>query len=83
MYWVKYDMLEWILVFIEKELKQGRQVYIICLFIEELDKLDVQNVIDVYNMLFEVYCGKWNVGLMYGKFYFDEKDQVMREFSVN
>ncbi|MBD0406234.1 ATP-dependent DNA helicase RecG [Bacillus sp. 1021] len=82
-YWVKHDMLERILAFIEKELKQGRQAYIICPLIEESDKLDVQNAIDVYNMLSDVYRGKWNVGLMHGKLHSDEKDQVMREFSVN
>ncbi len=82
-YWVKHDMLERILAFIEKELKQGRQAYIICPLIEESDKLDVQNAIDVYNMLSEVYRGKWNVGLMHGKLHSDEKDQVMREFSAN
>ncbi|AFZ90652.1 ATP-dependent DNA helicase RecG [Bacillus velezensis AS43.3] len=82
-YWVKHDMLERILAFIEKELKQGRQAYVICPLIEESDKLDVQNAIDVYNMLSDVYRGKWNVGLMHGKLHSDEKDQVMREFSAN
>ncbi len=72
-YWVKHDMLERILAFIEKELKQGRQAYIICPLIEESDKLDVQNAIDVYNMLSDVYRGKWNVGLMHGKLHSDEK----------
>ncbi|KXZ14913.1 ATP-dependent DNA helicase RecG [Bacillus nakamurai] len=82
-YWVKHDMLERILAFIEKELKQGRQAYIICPLIEESDKLDVQNAIDVYNMLSDVYRGKWNVGLMHGKLHSDEKDRVMRDFSAN
>lgn len=82
-YWVKHDMLDRILSFIEKEVRQGRQAYIICPLIEESDKLDVQNAIDVYNMLSEVYRGKWNVGLMHGKLHSDEKDQVMREFSAN
>ncbi|MCP6681440.1 ATP-dependent DNA helicase RecG [Bacillus nakamurai] len=82
-YWVKHDMLERILAFIEKELKQGRQAYIICPLIEESDKLDVQNAIDVYNMLSDVYRGKWNVGLMHGKLHSEEKDQVMRDFSAN
>lgn len=82
-YWVKHDMLDRILAFVEKELKQGRQAYIICPLIEESDKLDVQNAIDVYNMLSDIFRGKWNVGLMHGKLHSDEKDQVMREFSAN
>lgn len=82
-YWVKHDMLDRILAFVEKELKQGRQAYIICPLIEESDKLDVQNAIDVYSMLSDIFRGKWNVGLMHGKLHSDEKDQVMREFSAN
>ncbi|WP_368929471.1 ATP-dependent DNA helicase RecG [Bacillus pumilus] len=82
-YWVKHDMLERILAFVDKELKKGRQAYIICPLIEESDKLDVQNAIDVHSMLTEAYRGKWSIGLMHGKLASDEKDQVMRGFTAN
>ncbi|MFJ5963425.1 ATP-dependent DNA helicase RecG [Bacillus sp. NPDC093026] len=82
-YWVKHDMLERILAFVDKELKKGRQAYIICPLIEESDKLDVQNAIDVHSMLTEAYRGKWSIGLMHGKLASDEKDQVMRAFTAN
>lgn len=82
-YWVKHDMLERILAFVDKELKKGRQAYIICPLIEESDKLDVQNAIDVHSMLTEAYRGKWSIGLMHGKLASDEKDQVMRDFTTN
>ncbi|UUD44087.1 ATP-dependent DNA helicase RecG [Bacillus pumilus] len=82
-YWVKHDMLERILAFVDKELKKGRQAYIICPLIEESDKLDVQNAIDVHSMLTEAYRGKWSIGLMHGKLASDEKDQVMRAFTTN
>ncbi|MEB2357648.1 ATP-dependent DNA helicase RecG [Bacillus pumilus] len=82
-YWVKHDMLERILAFVDKELKKGRQAYIICPLIEESDKLDVQNAIDVHSMLTEAYRGKWAIGLMHGKLASDEKDQVMRDFTAN
>nr|MDH3176765.1 ATP-dependent DNA helicase RecG [Bacillus pumilus] len=82
-YWVKHDMLERILAFVDKELKKGRQAYIICPLIEESDKSDVQNAIDVHSMLTEAYRGKWSIGLMHGKLASDEKDQVMRDFTAN
>ncbi|PRR92430.1 MULTISPECIES: ATP-dependent DNA helicase RecG [unclassified Bacillus (in: firmicutes)] len=82
-YWVKHDMLERILAFVDKELRKGRQAYIICPLIEESDKLDVQNAIDVHSMLTEAYRGKWSIGLMHGKLASDEKDQVMRDFTAN
>jgi ATP-dependent DNA helicase RecG len=82
-YWVKHDMLERILQFVQKELVKGRQAYVICPLIEESEKLDVQNAIDVHATLQQYFGDKWNVGLMHGKLHPDEKDEVMREFSEN
>lgn len=82
-YWVKHDMLDRILKFIHKELQAGRQAYVICPLIEESDKLDVQNAIDVHSTLVHFYKDKWNVGLMHGRLNSTEKDEVMREFSEN
>lgn len=82
-YWVKHNMLDRILHFIEKELTQGSQAYVICPLIEESEKLDVQNAIDVHSTLTHFYKGRFSVGLMHGRLSSDEKDQVMREFSEN
>ncbi|MCM3441136.1 ATP-dependent DNA helicase RecG [Metabacillus halosaccharovorans] len=82
-YWVKPSMLERILVFIEKELAKGRQAYVICPLIEESDKLDVQNALDVHSMLTSYYKGRYQIGLMHGRLSSDEKDSVMRSFSQN
>ncbi|MCM3003810.1 ATP-dependent DNA helicase RecG [Priestia koreensis] len=82
-YWVKHDMLERILQFIHKELQEGRQAYVICPLIEESDKLDVQNAIDVHATLTHYFNGKCNVGLMHGRLHSDEKDEVMKAFSDN
>jgi ATP-dependent DNA helicase RecG len=82
-YWVKHDMLERVLQFIDKELMKGRQAYVICPLIEESDKLDVQNAIDVHSMLVQYFKGKWNIGLMHGRLTSEEKDTVMKAFSNN
>ncbi|MFC0271257.1 ATP-dependent DNA helicase RecG [Metabacillus herbersteinensis] len=82
-YWVKPNMLDRILHFIEKELKQGRQAYVICPLIEESEKLDYQNAIDVHSTLTYFYKDRFSVGLMHGRLSSDEKEQVMREFSEN
>jgi ATP-dependent DNA helicase RecG len=82
-YWAKADMLPRVLTFMDKELDQGRQAYVICPLIEESDKLDVQNAIDVYNQLLVYFEGRYNVGLMHGRLHPDEKDDVMRQFSSN
>lgn len=82
-YWVKGEILEKVLSFVEKELENGRQAYVICPLIEESEKLDVQNAIDVHDMLAEHYRGKWEVGLMHGRLHPSEKDEVMKQFSNN
>ncbi|MFC0558644.1 ATP-dependent DNA helicase RecG [Halalkalibacter alkalisediminis] len=82
-YWAKPDMLERVLDFIQKELQKGRQAYVICPLIEESEKLDVQNAIDVHMILNQHYKGQWNVGLMHGRLHATEKDAVMDAFSKN
>nr|WP_328585874.1 ATP-dependent DNA helicase RecG [Rossellomorea aquimaris] len=82
-YWTKADTLPRVLGFMDKELDQGRQAYVICPLIEESDKLDVQNAIDVYNQLLVYFEGRYKVGLMHGRLHPDEKEEVMRRFSSN
>ncbi|MFC4320219.1 ATP-dependent DNA helicase RecG [Litchfieldia salsa] len=82
-YWAKLSMLDRIINFIEKELAKGRQAYVICPLIEESEKLDVQNAIDVHSMLSLHFQGKWNIGLMHGRLSSDEKEEVMKSFSEN
>ena len=50
-YWVKQEMLDRVLWIYDKELRKGHQAYVICPLIEESDKLDVQNAIDVHSAL--------------------------------
>lgn len=82
-YWAKHDMLDRVLQFVEKELAAGHQAYVICPLIEESDKLDVQNAIDVHSTLTHYYHGRYQAGLMHGKLSADEKDTVMKSFSKN
>lgn len=83
-FWAKHQMLDRILVFIEKELRQGRQAYVICPLIEESEKLDsLQNVLDVHAMLTNYYAGRFKVALMHGRLNADEKEEVMKQFSRN
>ncbi|WP_078382776.1 ATP-dependent DNA helicase RecG [Sutcliffiella halmapala] len=82
-YWAKHQMIDRVLAFVEKELQKGRQAYVICPLIEESEKLDVQNAIDVHDMLTHYYDGNWNIGLMHGRLNSDEKEKVMQKFSEN
>lgn len=82
-YWAKQEMLERVLAFVEKELVKGRQGYVICPLIEESDKLDVQNAIDVHSTLTYYFQNRFKVGLMHGRLSAEEKEAVMKAFSAN
>ncbi|MFN7250880.1 MAG: ATP-dependent DNA helicase RecG [Anaerobacillus sp.] len=81
-YWAMHHMLQRVLGFVEKELKQGRQAYVICPLIEESEKLDVQNAIDVHAQL-QQFFKDYQVGLMHGRLTPSEKESVMQQFSKN
>ncbi|ALC86063.1 ATP-dependent DNA helicase [Bacillus sp. FJAT-22090] len=80
-HWMKQDQMYKLIVRLKKELAKGRQAYIICPLIEESEKLDVQNAVDVYNMMVTNLGTGYTVGLMHGRLHPDEKEQVMRDFS--
>lgn len=80
-HWVKNEQFNAVLSKMELELRQGRQAYVICPLIEESDKLDVQNAVDVYNQLTTVFQGNYKIGLMHGRLHPDEKEEVMRAFT--
>lgn len=79
-HWMKKEQLNASLVKMEMELKKGRQAYVICPLIEESEKIDVQNAVEVYEQLRRIFHGRYKVGLMHGRLHPDEKDQVMRDF---
>jgi len=81
-YVVPRKLLKRVLHFIRKEVLEGRQAYVICPLIEESDKLDVQNAIDVYGQLRQAFPDL-RVGLLHGRLPVQEKDAVMRAFSEN
>ncbi|WP_202079893.1 ATP-dependent DNA helicase RecG [Caldalkalibacillus salinus] len=79
-YWVRESMFDRVVQFIDKELGQGRQAYVICPLIEESDKLDVQNAIDMHAKLKEC-LPQYNIGLLHGQMTSDEKEEMMKAFA--
>lgn len=82
-YWVKETLLDRVLQFIEKHIRQGEQAYVICPLIEESDKLDIQNAVDVYHQLEAYFPESIHIGLMHGRLPAEEKDMVMKKFANN
>lgn len=82
-FWVKESMLPRILRFIEKEINQGHQAYVICPLIEESEKLDIQNAVELYHQLQTTLDNKINVGLLHGRLSNEEKEIVMQQYANN
>lgn len=84
-YAVNHHMLNRVIGFIRREAEQGRQAYVICPLIEESEKLDVQNAMDVYHQLQHALGGEGGlrVGLLHGRMPAAEKEEMMRAFAAN
>lgn len=82
-YWTKENTFERVLQFIEKRISQGEQAYIVCPLIEESDKLDIQNAVDLFDQLQQFYPKEIKVGLLHGRLKAEEKEDVMKRFASN
>ncbi|WP_020615351.1 ATP-dependent DNA helicase RecG [Paenibacillus daejeonensis] len=80
-YWVKHEMMDRILGFIRREVAAGRQAYVICPLIEESEKLDVQNAIDLHIQMQQAFPDL-RVDLLHGRMTAAEKEQTMTAYSA-
>lgn len=81
-FWVKHSAMERALGFIRKQIALGHQAYVICPLIEESDKLEVQNAIDVHLQIQQAFPDL-RVALLHGRMSAVEKDEAMLSFSKN
>lgn len=82
-YWTTANKFKRVLNFIQKRIAQGEQVYIVCPLIEESDKMDIQNAVDLFHQLQAFYPPSIKIGLMHGRLSNTEKDETMQQFSTN
>jgi ATP-dependent DNA helicase RecG len=83
-YAVGHAMLNRVIGFIRRQVQEGRQAYVICPLIEESEKLDVQNALDVYEQLRQALGGDgMEIGLLHGRMAAAEKEAVMQAFKDN
>jgi ATP-dependent DNA helicase RecG len=80
-YKVKHDMMDRVLGFIRKEAEMGRQTFFICPLIEESEKLDVQNAIDLHMQLTQS-LPDLSIGLLHGRMTPAEKEATMATFAA-
>lgn len=68
--------------FIDAQISEGRQAYIICPSIEEGSSLEIENVMDYATMLKKTYLQKRNIAILHGKMKPDEKKETMEAFAA-
>lgn len=69
--------------FIEKQVEQGRQVYVICPMVEESEGLEAENVLDYTNRLSQYLPSSIRVESLHGRMRPAQKNQIMEEFAQN
>jgi ATP-dependent DNA helicase RecG len=69
--------------FIHKEIKNGRQAYVVCPLIDESDKLGVKSAKQEFEKLQNEIFPDLKVGLLHGKMKSKDKESVMADFVNN
>jgi ATP-dependent DNA helicase RecG len=67
--------------FIEAQLKEGRQAFIVHPLVEASDKVEAKSAVEAYEYLQQAFH-RYRVGLLHGKMKPAEKDQIMADFSA-
>ncbi len=65
---------------VEREVRGGRQVYVVYPLIEESEKMDLKDATRMYEQLRDRVFPTFAVGLLHGKMKSSEKEEVMRRF---
>src|SRR5256885_2577824 len=63
-----------------REMRAGRQVYVVYPLVDESEKMDLRDATRRYEYLRDKVFSKFSVGLLHGRMKPEEKDEVMRRF---
>lgn len=67
--------------FMEKQIRMGHQVYIICPMVEQSEMIDAENVIDYTDKLKKIMPEQIRIEHVHGKMKSDEKNEIMQRFA--
>jgi ATP-dependent DNA helicase RecG len=69
--------------FIHEQIKQGRQIFVICPLIDISDRLGVKSVEEEYKKLDKIIFPDLTIGKLHGRMKAAEKEKIMQEFLDN
>ena len=67
--------------FLDDQMRQGRQVYVVCPLVEQSEKLDLKAAKEMAQRLAKEVFPQWRVALIHGRMPSAEKERVMQAFS--
>ncbi len=79
-YAVKRGMDQRVNSFIEKNINEGRQVYVVCPLVEENEEINAKSVMELVELYKNKVFSKYNVEYLHGKMRPKEKDEIMERF---
>lgn len=69
--------------FIESEVRNGHQAYVICPLVEEVESMEAENVTDYVKKLRQIFPEDIKLGLLHGQMKSEQKNKVMEAFMKN
>lgn len=82
-YLKKDDEIKEVLSMMLEQLKNNHQIYVIAPLIEESDKINLENINELYQKMDRAFGKFYNVGILHGKMDVNEKNDVMSKFEKN
>lgn len=69
--------------FLDKQVAEGYQAYIVCPLVEESEKMDLENATQLADHLAANVFPHYHIGLLHGKMKPQEKAEIMEQFRAN
>ncbi len=79
-YWLRPGERQRAYSFVDSQVKEGRQAFIICPLVEESDKIEAKAAVEEHKRLQEEIFPNLKLGLLHGRLKSSEKEQVMLSF---
>lgn len=80
---VKENMTDRINAFVKKNIDEGRQIYIVCPFVEENEEMDIKAVETLSKKYKQEIFKDYKVEMLHGKMKAKDKERIMQEFKNN
>ncbi|MGE5474225.1 MAG: ATP-dependent DNA helicase RecG [Ignavibacteriales bacterium] len=78
-YWIEESLRDRMYKFIEKQVTEKRQVYVVCPLVEDSETISAKSVEKHVQELEEIFKG-YKIAYLHGKMKSREKEQIMQEF---